>query len=407
MKRNLPYIIAVVIILVLVVVIGISKRNAPRKINERITLQQKDKIPYGTSVAKTLLPSLFPGSSISYDNRPPGSWDSLTPTSYNQAVILVALDFDADVNELNWLQYFAQQGNYVFIIARSFSHDATRFFDFAYSGQDYETYMSHSEDSLSIKLEKPSFPSDMLFAYPGKKFASTFFSLDTAHCRVLGRDEKNAPNFLEYRTGNGRIFIHAAPLAFSNYFILHKNNIGYFQDALSVIPKTVERIAWNEYYINRPSAESERNDEPNWYRVLFRYDAFKWGLLTGLFSLLLFALLGSRRRQRMIPSYQKPQNDSLDFVKTLGRLYHDRRDHQNLAKKMSVYFLEHVRSSFKLPTHTLDDNFVKALHFKTGYPEEDLSRIFSFINYLNENGAVNELQLSEFHRQLEKFYQTT
>ena len=109
----------------------------------------------------------------------------------------------------------------------------------------------------------------------------------------------------------------------------------------------------------------------------------------------------------MIPVYKKPKNDSLDFVKTLGRLYHDRRDHQNLAKKMSVYFLEHVRSSFKLPTHTLDDNFVKALHFKSGYPEEDLGRIFSFINYLNENGAVNELQLSEFHRQLEKFYQTT
>ena len=224
----------------------------------------------------------------------------------------------------------------------------------------------------------------------------------------MGRDKDNNPNFIEYKTGNGRIFIHSAPLAFSNYFILHKKNAGYFQHALSVIPSGIERLVWNEYYLSNAAAnKTNQEQETAWYRVLFRYPAFKWGLLTGLFMLVLYALLGSRRKQRKIPFHSKPQNDSLDFVKTLGRLYHDRRDHQNLARKMTLYFLEHVRSTFKLPTHTLDENFIRALQYKSGFPPEDLEEIFSFINYIKQNGQVNEYQLSTYHKQLETFYQTT
>jgi hypothetical protein len=109
----------------------------------------------------------------------------------------------------------------------------------------------------------------------------------------------------------------------------------------------------------------------------------------------------------MIPVYAKPRNESLDFVKTMGRLYYDRRDHQNLAKKMSIYFLEHVRSTYKLPTHTLDEQFVEALNFKSGYPKEDLNQIILFIQYLQDSGSVDEQQLIHFHNQLESFYQNT
>ena len=109
----------------------------------------------------------------------------------------------------------------------------------------------------------------------------------------------------------------------------------------------------------------------------------------------------------MIPDYSKPRNESLDFVKTMGRLYYERRDHQNLAKKMGIYFLEHVRSNYKLPTHTLDDQFTEALHFKSGHSRGDLNEIVSFVQYLQDDGSVNEQQLIHFHNQLESFYQNT
>jgi hypothetical protein len=107
------------------------------------------------------------------------------------------------------------------------------------------------------------------------------------------------------------------------------------------------------------------------------------------------------------PDHPKPKNDSLDFVKTMGRLYYDRKDHQNLAKKMSIYFLEHIRSTYKLPTHTLDEQFAEALHYKSGYPSGDLNELISFVQYLRNDGSVNEQQLINFHNQLESFYQNT
>jgi hypothetical protein len=247
-----------------------------------------------------------------------------------------------------------------------------------------------------------------MFIYPGKKFESWFENLDTEHTVVLGRNEKDHPDFIRLDYGGGSVFIHSAPLAFSNYFILHKNNIHYFEQAMSVIPSGVTTIVWNEYYlVNRGPRNRNENREPNWLSVLLKYKEFKWGFGTLLFLLLLWLLLNSRRRQRMIPDYPERRNDSLDFVKTMGRLYYDRKDHQNLAKKMSVYFLEHVRSVYKLPTHTLDESFAEALHYKSGYSAAELHQIISFVQYIRSNGSVTEEQLTNFHNRLESFYQNT
>ncbi|MFL5742060.1 MAG: DUF4350 domain-containing protein [Flavisolibacter sp.] len=405
MKKSLPYIITVGLLIVVAILIFANRKPLVRTFNERITLKQKDKIPYGTAVARTLLPSLFPSSSVSFDNKSPGNWDSINVTSYNQAVILVAMDFDADDEELERLGSFVKQGNYIFIIARSFSAEASRFFNFSYNEHAFDEFMGMQQDSLRVKLEQPVFETEKIFVYPGKRYAGSFYALDIARTVVLGRNEGQVPDFVELKSSNGRVFIHTAPLAFSNYFILHKNNVEYFRNALSVIPSKVERIVWNEYYLNKPQRNGE--SEPNIFRVLMRYPAFKWGLLTGMFMLALYVLLGSRRTQRKIPGYERPRNDSLDFVKTVGRLYYDRRDHHNLARKMSVYFLEHVRSVYKLPTQELNENFVQALHVKSGFPKEALSTIVSFIQYLDAESVITEQELTSFHSQLEMFYQNT
>jgi hypothetical protein len=406
MKKSWPYIIAFgVLALIAIVIIGAS-RKLPRRMDERITLKEKDKIPYGTAAARNLITSLFPNASVTSDSKSPGYWQDISFNSGKQVVILMSGYFNADEYELKKIIDFVENGNYVFIIARGFSTDAQTAFNFAYGQDNYSPLYNISEDSLKVKLEKPSFSSDSLFMFPGTKFESWFETFDTSHAVVLGRNESQ-PNFIRMNIGEGSVFIHAAPLAFSNYFILHKNNVHYFEQVLSVIPADVEKIVWNDYYLDKKVNNSNRRRDPNWLGILFRYPAFKWGFFTALLGILLFVLLNSRRKQRMIPEHTKPRNESLDFVKTMGRLYYDRRDHHNLAKKMGVYFLEHVRSTYKLPTHTLDEQFIEALHFKSGYLRGDLNEIVSFIQYLQDNGSVNEHQLTNFHDQLESFYQNT
>jgi hypothetical protein len=405
MKKLLKYLIAAVLMLAFGVLIVASTKNRLRRLDERITLRQADKIPYGTSVAKGLLSSLFPHAAIYYNKAQPADWDSVSYSEPNQVVVLIADRFNADEEELSRLLSFIKEGNYVFIVAKSFSYDAIETFHFSYNESSFDQFLNLSDDSLRIRLEKPVFATDKLFIYPGKKYESSFYSLDTLRTKVLGRNEDGKPNFIQMKAGKGSLFIHAAPLAFSNYFILHKNNREYYQKALSVIPPEVDKILWNEYYLIKPRTKDEKG--PNWLGVLMKYPAFKWGLLTGLVTVLLFVLLGMRRMQRMIPAYERPKNDSLDFVKTIGRLYYDRKDHKNLARKMASYFLDHVRTRYKLPTQALDDEFVQNLQYKSGYPIEDLRQIIGFINNLDGMPAISENQLSRFHKQVELFYQNT
>lgn len=405
MRKYLPYIIGFVAILIIALILINSKKHPERVFDERITLNRRDKIPYGTSAATSLLHNMFPHADLYYDSKSPGNWDSLLPTSYNQAVIIMAKNFNADEDELNRLIYFAQQGNYVIIIARSFSYNTVRYFNFSYKEDLLADYVDSPDDSLSLKLEKPSFTSDSLFYYPGKKFESEFYSLDTLRTAILGENKTGHANFIEYKTGNGAVFLHSSPLAFSNYFLLHKNNYHYFEKVLSVIPDKVDKILWNEYYLVKPISSDE--GEPSWLRVLWKYPAFKWSFVFAFILLLLYFLLGVRRDQRMIPAWDKPVNESLDFVKTLGRLYYDRHDHIDLARKMANYFLDHVRVNYKIPTNVLDDKFIETLYYKSGYTIEDLNKIIGFIQSLEEKSFLSEEQLSTFYKQLELFYQNT
>ena len=405
MKKLWPYIITFgVLALIALVIVGASRRM-PHRMDERITLKEKDKIPYGTAAARNFCEALFPNTSFASDGKSPGHWETIKNSSGKQAVIMMAGYFNADEYELKQVMKFVEKGNYVFIIANTFSTDVQSAFAFNNSQDNISTLFGVSRDSLRVRLEPPAFDTDSFYLYPGKRFESWFDTIDSSHAVVLGSNGTK-PNFIRMDYGEGSVFIHTAPLAFSNYFILHKNNIRYFEQVMSVLPSDLQRVVWNDYYLSKKINNKDKR-EPNWLGVLLRYPEFKWGLLTVLFGVLLFVLLGSRRKQRMIPAHTRPKNDSLDFVKTMGRLYYDRRDHQNLARKMGMYFLEHVRSAYKLPTHTLDEAFIEGLQFKSGHSRGDLNEIISFIQYLHNHGSVNENQLIIFHNQLEAFYQNT
>ena len=54
MKNILPYLAGLLVAALIVLVIVSANRNGPKKFDQRVTLRQQDKIPYGTSVAKRL-----------------------------------------------------------------------------------------------------------------------------------------------------------------------------------------------------------------------------------------------------------------------------------------------------------------------------------------------------------------
>jgi hypothetical protein len=193
---------------------------------------------------------------------------------------------------------------------------------------------------------------------------------------------------------------------FTNYFLLSNNNKDYFEKALSVIPKNDKRIIWDEYYKYKQDANTGQN-EPSPFRVLFSYPAFRAAFLLAIILIALWVLLNMKRAQRIIPPFKKNTNESLDFVKTIGRLYYDKKNHLNLAGKMATYFLEHVRSKYFISTSELNEEFIQRLGNKSGYGEDNIRSLTNAVIDIQNATSLSEIQLNNYYKQFSKFYKYT
>lgn len=379
-----------------------------RKLNERLSFFRKDKIPYGTYVAYESLNHLFPGAKVKVNRLSPLRWYADSTLNPKQAFIIITPQFLPDENEMDKLIAFAQKGNTVFISTRVLSYEAQ---DMLHCRAPYNEFtffeaVGEMDDSLNVLLNNPPFTRNTNFTYPGKRFESYFYKYDTAATNILGTNKDLFKDFIQLKTGGGNIFLHLAPVVFTNYFLLHKENVDYYDQAMSLLPKDAATITWDEYYLHKLYDGNNNQGNKGWLYVLFKYPAFKWGLLVAIITIGVFVLLEARRKQRYIPFITKPKNDSLDFVKTIGRLYYEKNDHRDLARKMGIYFLDHIRNTYKLSTGKTDDEFVKNLHFKSGYSESELKKIISFIKFAEDAPAISDAQLAEFYKDMESFYKS-
>ena len=408
MKKATPYLLGgLLLLLLLALLIGGNKND----FDHRVTLNKKDKIPYGTYVAYQNLPHLFPQAKITINKKAPGYWDEavLDYDTGRQAIIIICKDFNASNEELTELFHFADRGNDVLISSYDLSNDAQNFFhlDLSYADAGFPVFENFSElDTLNLGLMHPPFSATYnQYTYPGRKFNSWFNAFDSSMSYLLGTSGKSKPSYIRLRVGDGNFFIHTAPLAFSNYFLLHKQNMGYYSQLLSSMDAGASTIAWDEYYLHKPKNSAQT--EPSPLRVLMEQPAFRMALLTALAGLLLFVLLGIKRNQRMIPVVAAPKNDSLDFVKTSGRLYFQKRDNKNLCQKMIVYFTEHIHHRFSMATGNMDADFIRRLSQKSGCDVQTIQSITDYIHFFQEAPAVHDRQVAEFYQLLDSFYKTT
>ena len=405
MKKFLPYIIVGLVFLLLLWLV-LSTQQKRHVLDERISFNKRDKIPYGMYVAYHSLSHIFPRASVIVNKKKPMLWDSLSVFSGKQALIIISPRFMPDETELHRLWDFVKAGNTVFISSHIFSYDAQNFF----SCDDYTSDLSlfgidATTDTLSVGLLSPPFPDERKYNYPGRQYDGYFGKYNKNISYELGSKNDTDINFIQLKAGEGSIYLHLAPLTFSNYFLLHGQNINYYNKMLSLIPKDTKKVVWDEYFLyKRISLGNNGSKGP--LSALMSQRSFRAALWLLIILLALYVLQEMRRKQRIIPIMAKPRNDSLEFVKTIGRLYHEKRDNKNLSKKMAAYFLEHIRNKYKLSTNQLDDGFITSLCRKTAQPEHSIREIVSFINNIDVSGEIADAQLADFHKQLEEFYKT-
>jgi hypothetical protein len=405
--KNLIYIIAGVCIAALLLFVFLRPRE--KTFDKSIVLDKQYKTPYGLYVTYNMLPLLFPGSSIKVNRQPPSEWyDADSAADGKSIFFLVSEHFDPDKDELNYLLEFVKQGNQVFICSPNMNEAAKVYFGL---GEEYNyNYSDYISDSGRTNLANPPFLTDTSWFNPGYHFSTHFFGVDSLHYTILGKDESDYPNFIKVSAGKGSFYLHSNPLLFANYFLLYHNNLDYFQKTVSLMPADKNKIIWDEYFVYHwASSGGNHNSRGNpWiFRVLWGVAAFRWAFSIGLILLSLYILLGVKLLQRAVPLFAKPKNDTLEFTKTIGRLYFEKGDNTNLAKKMATYLLEHIRNKYFIKTTEIDEDFIKNLASKSGCTEEEIKEMAGNLVYIQAGHSVTEKQLADIYVSFSKFYKHT
>ncbi|MEP6952133.1 MAG: DUF4350 domain-containing protein [Ginsengibacter sp.] len=371
----------------------IAELNKPKAIDWTVTIGKNDKNPYGGYIIYNQLKDLFPAASVnSYDLPVYNQLNNITEK--NTAYMILTLSFEPSKYDYREMMQYINQGNYILVSAENFGKG---FLD----SLKLETSIKFSiqnKDSAAINFVNPLLKSKKAFTFLSFTMDQYFSKLDTARTTVLGVNDKDQPDFIKIAYGKGALLVHAAPICFSNYFMLFANNATYTGQALSYVPGNVSKIYWDEYY--KPG--NQVSSTP--LRFFLNNEYLRWALYLALAGLMIYVFFQMKRRQRVIPVITPLENSSLDFVKTVSGVYFNQKDNNSIAHKKLSYFLDFVRRRFYLPTGEMDQSFIEQLARKSGVAISETTELVNLLRQVETPHKVSDRLLLMIDQHIDNFY---
>ena len=391
MKENKTFIFIFVVLLVLYV---IAQLYEPKKFDWTPTLRNNDKNPFGAVIPYTELKQLFPGVAIQ-SHRIPAYNVLHNKGETSSAYILLEPEFSPDKPDLEELLEYVKNGNTIFLSAFDFDE---KFLDTL--GLKMKAYSSLlNVDSTSVNFVNPALKATENYTFKRSTIDGYFDSIKKFDSSVvLGINQNNKPNFVKVKYGEGEFLIHAAPLCFSNYFILYGNNREYVAKALSYISPAITTLHWDEYY------KSGREGASTPLRFFLSNNFLKWALWLTVAALLIYVFFEIKRRQRIIPVIEPLRNTTLDFVETVSSVYYSQHDNNSIARKKTQFWFDHIRQRYYLSTNNTDDSFIQQLQRKSGVPAELIKIIINNIQRAEIQPKVTDDLLLALSSSIDEFY---
>jgi hypothetical protein len=386
-------------VLVFVLVAGyLALELLPSKPHDwNVGLSARESKPFGTKLLHERLPDLFPGQPITTILK--GPKQALKEFEKGRInYIILTEDLKMTTPEAEAMLRFVSRGNNLFVAAEHFSGAFADSLD-----------LRTREDLLAGLLEKPegeTLTGQHLMFIDGSlgMAGKTFPLMDNIPYRkfqswgngeVIGVNRQGEPVFVRIPLGEGQILAHSIPLVFSNYYMVDPISHQYISHALSYLP--IQPVWWDEHF--KPG--NIRFESSLGYLLSSTQLRTAWILL--LATLMLFVIFDGKRRQRAIPEFKPATNTTLDFVNTLGHLYLSHGDHFALAEKKIKYFLEHIRTRWKLDTQTLDAGFEKQLAVKSGVDAMLIGEVFRQIRNIRDTRTLDSAGLKSLNQSMESF----
>ena len=390
MRGKLPYIIFAVIFLgyVLLEVFG------PQPENWTPSYENDTDSPFGSYVLFESLTDLFPGNEIKVVEESPAAVLKEFEKERSNYIIIQE-ELKTTQFEAQSLIDYVERGNNVFIAAGDFvgalgdslNLEQQEFLwivgdEGEVAREDYLVY------GKEVDVEQRHFPLLNNVVYHRLPYG--------AEGDELSFNKGGNPVMTRIARGDGYFYIHSIPLIFTNYFMVDSINHAYISRAFSFMPN--RPVIWDEYY--KPN--KVRSQSP--VKYLLEARALKWAWMVLLGTILAFLIFESKRRQRIIPVVEPPVNTTLEFTRTVGRLYFAHGDHKDISEKKIKFLLEYIRNRWKLPTTEFSYNFIERVAGKSGVNVEEVQELFAQAQDIHSAETVSEETLVRLSRQMDLFY---
>ena len=396
MNRTIKiYVGLLILFLGLIAFIELTKE---RPINWKPTYNERHKIPFGTYIFHEELENVFSDIEFTDVRKTPYeffdeyyNWEEDEYTTTGNFIHIAQYSEMDDISAQELLD-FVSYGNTVLMSSNYFPKRLKDSLGFN-TTNEYDL-----KGNSYFTLTNPRFKTDSITIDRGINNFH-FSKLDKSTTTVLGHqtfDSIAFPNFIKVKHYDGQFLLHLQPIAFTNYSLLKKNNKKYTEAVLGYLPE--DNIFYNS--LNKANT----NVSGSKLRFILSQDALRYAWYLGLISLLLFLIFNAKRRQRIVKEIKPHENTTVAFTKTIGNLYYETKDHNNLVEKKITYFLEYLRRVYFLDTQVLDERFTKLLIQKSGKDKEQIQQLVKSIVHLKAKPQCTEADLINLNKQIEDFY---
>lgn len=385
------------LVLLLCILQGCIRKSVKKPTNWGVDYEKLSKDPYSLQLTYTGLGMLFPKATIERlksSERLNNLGYTFRKNKEQSLLVVITRNLYFNDGEIDSLMSLVKEGNQILLVSANFDE---KFLDRLQLSQIYNEDAADSIQKIYINnYDQQSQP--FAFRFKREIIQQQFNNLDTAqkYFRVLGTNEKSQPNFIVFHSGKGRLMLHTAPMAFSNYFLTQGNNRDYLKYVFSFVDEPISNI----YFVAMNTRQVSNSD----WSVIWKNTATRFALILALITLLIFILFEMKRRQRIIPVIKPNENSSVAFTETIGRLYYNNKNHTNLAEKMIQHFFEFVRSNYYLNTNVLDPEFVRLLSAKSGKDIATTDSLIYNMKMVHDGLTVDEAFLYALYTQIQAFY---
>lgn len=366
---------------------------------------------YGSFTVYERIKDLFPASKVSISKKTISDYvlntyykdlyaEQQSTLDLSYAYIFINNSFSPGDEDVEELAQFIKLGNDVFIAAQEFGPSFQETF---HINTNYEG--SFQKDSLMGYFTDSTLANGKKYRVKAADFDVYFTAFDTTNALVLAKNADKKPILLKFETENGGdLYVCSHPLLFTNYHLLKSTKDGAALDAavFSHLPQN-SRIIWDEYY-KVDNLERIAEGQSEIMRFIKSEPALYTGFWIVIITAILYTIFEMKRRQRIIPAIAAPQNSTLAFTETIGRLYFQSQDHKNIAEKKIRYFLEHIRNKYYMRTQELDKEFCELLAHKSGVEMVKINELFTWIMAIRNRDTIKEDDLLALSARMDDFY---